>query len=137
MDVVGAMRGGLGARERSILDMKFSIIQTVQQARGQTVEQTVQMKLKNLGLDEYALEAHIRELMKLQGDRCALTGIPFQFKGDEADPNLLPSPDRIDSQGHYEPGNLQIVCRFVNFWKGASPNDEFMRLLMLVRGIEE
>jgi hypothetical protein len=127
----------LGARERSILDLKFSIIQTAQQSRGQTVERTVQMKVKDLGLDTYELEAHVRELMKMQGDRCALTGIPFQFKDDGADPNLLPSPDRIDSEGHYESGNIQIVCRFVNFWKAATPNDEFVRLLMLVRGLEE
>jgi hypothetical protein len=127
----------LGARERSIATMKYNIIQTVQQARGQTVERTVLMRLKNLGFDDQSLERHIRELMELQEDRCALTGIPFHFHDDEADSNLLPSPDRIDSQGHYEPGNLQIVCRFVNFWKRATPDDEFVRLLTLVRGQEE
>jgi len=126
----------LGARERAILNMKYSIIQTVQQSRGQTVERTIQMKLKDLGMDEYALEKLLRELMHLQGDRCALTGIPFNLT-DDPDPNLLPSPDRIDSQGHYERGNLQIVCRFVNFWKGKTPNDEFTRLLTLVRGMED
>jgi hypothetical protein len=47
---------------------------------------------------------------------------------------LLPSVDRIDSNGHYEAGNLQVVCQFVNFWKGSSDNEEFKRLLMLVRG---
>jgi hypothetical protein len=122
----------VGARERCIVNMKYSILQTVQQARGQIVDRSIQMKLKNLGIDEYALQACLEELMQTQGDRCALTGIPFQFDGD--DPNLLPSPDRIDSQGHYERGNLQIVCRFVNFWKGSSNNVEFLRLLALVRG---
>jgi hypothetical protein len=52
------------------------------------------------------------------------------------DKNLLPSVDRKDSNGHYEVGNLQIVCQFINFWKGDSDNEEFKRLLMLVRGLE-
>jgi hypothetical protein len=113
--------------------MKYSIIQTVQQSRGQTVVRTVQMKLKNLGMDEQALDRHIRELMEMQNDRCALTGLPFEFQADGVDSNLLPSPDRIDSDGHYETGNIQIVCRFVNFWKGSNKNDDFLRLLNLVR----
>lgn len=75
----------------------------------------------------------MRELLDIQGDRCALTGIPFHFHGPDADKNLLPSPDRIDSDGHYEVGNLQLVCRFLNFWKGATDNDEFIRLLAMVR----
>ena len=50
--------------------------------------------------------------------------------------NLRPSVDRIDSNGHYEHGNLQIVCQFVNFWKADSNNEEFKRLLMLVRSAE-
>lgn len=51
-------------------------------------------------------------------------------------PCRRPSLDRIDSDGHYEAGNLQVVCRFINFWKGASDDEEFRRLLELVRGIE-
>ena len=42
---------------------------------------------------------------------------------------------RIDSSGHYVRGNIQIVCRFINFWKGASDNEEFKDLLMLVRSV--
>jgi len=120
----------LGAREVSIAQLKYSIIQTAQQANGQIVQRSSQMKVKNLNLNEYELDTHIRELLRLQEDRCALTGIPFQFKGEHSDPNLLPSPDRIDSNGHYEIGNIQIVCQFVNFWKRATPNDEFMKLLV-------
>ena len=51
--------------------------------------------------------------------------------------NLLPSVDRIDSDGHYELGNLQLVCQFINFWKGSGNNEEFRRLLMLVRGEDD
>ena len=66
-----------------------------------------------------------------------VTGIPFHFHGPGADSNLLPSVDRIDSDGHYETGNIQIVCRFVNFWKSDTDDEEFRRLLMLVRGEDE
>jgi hypothetical protein len=85
-------------------------------------------------LDGRDLERLLKRLLDLQDNRCALTGIPFQFDG--ADHNLLPSPDRIDSQAHYADGNIQIVCRFVNFWKCSTPDDEFRRLLDLVRRVE-
>jgi hypothetical protein len=47
------------------------------------------------------------------------------------------SLDRIDSAGHYETGNLQVVCQFINFWKSDSDNTELQRLLMMVRGVEQ
>ena len=83
-----------------------------------------------------SLERLIAGLLDLQGNRCALTGIPFHFHGPDAEDNLLPSVDRIDSNGHYEASNIQIVCRFVNFWKRDTPDEEFRQLLMLVRGDE-
>ena len=128
----------LGARERSITNMRFSILNTVSQSRGQTVTRNIQMKVKDLGFDsEQALEAYLRERMKIQGERCALTGIPFHFHGNfGADRNLLPSPDRIDSDGHYAPGNIQVVCQFVNMWKSNTKNDEFLQLLTLIRNQE-
>lgn len=128
----------LGARERSITNMRLNILNTVSQSRGQIVTRTMQMKVKDLGFDsEQALEAYLRERMKIQGDRCALTGISFHFHGDfGSDKNLLPSPDRIDSDGHYAPGNIQVVCQFVNMWKSNTKNEEFLRLLTLIRNQE-
>jgi hypothetical protein len=123
----------VGGRDRSILDMRQSILNTVAQARGQLVDRTLQMKLKDLRIDPAALDKHLRELLDTQQDRCNLTGIPFHFAGEVSDQNLLPSADRIDSDGHYEPGNIQLVCRFVNFWKRNTPDAEFRRLLDLVR----
>lgn len=43
------------------------------------------------------------------------------------------SLDRIDSSGHYEQGNLQLVCKFINRWKGAAPNAQFLSLLNELR----
>ncbi|RWP81674.1 MAG: hypothetical protein EOR11_26615 [Mesorhizobium sp.] len=124
----------LGGREKSIIAMRLSVESTVKSANGQIVQRI--LKNKELRMTSAELEQLIGSLLDLQENRCALTGIAFQFLGPEADKNLLPSLDRIDSAGHYERGNLQVVCQFVNFWKSDSDNAEFQRLLMLVRGIE-
>ena len=52
-------------------------------------------------------------------------------------PTAIPSLDRIDSDGHYESSNVQLVCRFINLWKQAADDAEFRRVIMLVRGDEE
>ena len=124
----------LGAREKSIIAMRLSVENTVKASNGQVVERIIKNKELRMTRDE--LEATIAGLLDIQGNRCALTGIPFQFHGGGADKNLLPSLDRIDSNGHYEVGNLQVVCQFINFWKSDTDNEEFARLLMLVRGQE-
>jgi hypothetical protein len=124
----------LGGREKSIIAMRYSVENTVRNANGQTTLRI--LKNKELKMTPAELEKHIASLLDVQGDRCALTGIPFQFHGPDTDKNLHPSVDRIDSNGHYEIGNLQIVCQFINFWKSDSDNEEFKRLLMLVRGLE-
>lgn len=123
----------IGGQEKSVIAMRLSIEDTVRKSNGQIVERTI--KNKESGHSAQELEALLAELLDLQEKRCALTGIPFHFHGPNADSNLLPSPDRIDSHGHYVRGNIQIVCRFVNFWKGASDNEEFKELLMLVRSV--
>lgn len=125
----------LGARQKAIVGMRLSILHTVQNSNGQIVEKTV--KNKDTNLNPVQLDELLTLLLDQQENRCALTGISFNFHDPNADKALLPSPDRIDSNGHYEAGNLQIVCKFVNFWKGATENEEFKRLLMLVRGMDE
>lgn len=61
-------------------------------------------------------------------------GLQLQWEGESNDAELLASLDLIDSDGHYEADNLHVVCRFVNRWKGADPDEEFRRPLDLVRG---
>lgn len=119
-------------REKSIVAMRRSVEKTVRNDNGQTVERIV--KNKELRMTAAALTELLRSLLDRQGNCCELTKIPFHFAGPEADDNLRPSVDRIDSNGHYEAHNLQIVCRFVNSWKGDSDNEEFKRLLALVQG---
>ena len=125
----------LGGREKSIIAMRLSVENTVKNANGQVVQRI--LKNKELRMTSAELEKLIASLLDLQDNRCALTGLPFQFIGPDVDKNLLPSLDRIDSAGHYETGNLQVVCQFINFWKSDSDNAEFQRLLMMVRGVEQ
>lgn len=120
------------ARERSVWEMAQTVEETVKNALGPPVEKAP--KRKELRMSRQQLENHIKQLLKRQGDRCALTGIKLQFRREQADAQLLPSLDRIDSDGHYAVGNLQVVCRFVNHWKGSADDEEFRRLLSLVRG---
>ncbi|NIY96570.1 MAG: hypothetical protein HWE39_12405 [Oceanospirillaceae bacterium] len=122
----------LGAREKSIADIKYSVGKTVFNSNGQVVPTTV--KNKELRMSDAELDKLIRDLLTIQEDRCAITGLPFQFRGAQTDDNMLPSLDRIDSNGHYAKENLQLVCRFINFWKQASDDGEFRRLVGVVRG---
>lgn len=123
----GKVRTGDG-KAIALANMKYSILSTVQHSNGQTAEVTV--KNKGLKMLDRELEALLSRLLEQQKECCAITHLPFQYEGDK---NMLPSADRIDSSGHYEEANLQLVCRFINFWKQATPDDEFRRLIGIVR----
>ena len=118
--------------EKSIYEMVETTMGTVRSSNGQLVMLT--KKVKELWMSKTGLDAYVRALLEKQGGACALTGIKLQFRGDHEDEQLLPSLDRIDSNKQYEEGNLQIVCRFVNRWKSDTADEEFRRLLGLVRG---
>ena len=120
-----------GGEEIAIIDMRDMTLETVRNANGQTV--TTTRKVKELWMSPVALEEHLRHLMAKQERRCALTGLVFHFRNGKEYRQMLPSLDRIDSAGHYAVGNVQIVCRFVNRWKGAMPDEEFRDLLERVR----
>lgn len=104
--------------------------QTTKNSNGQLVERTI--KNKNLRFDKENLIKYLKKLLEESHYRCAITGLELQPKGP--DPQLMPSLDRIDSNGHYEADNLQVVARFINFWKRDTPDAEFRRQLALVRG---
>jgi len=103
--------------------------QTTKQSNGQAVYRTV--KNKELRLAKEALIAHLNNLLDETDHRCAITGLALQPNGP--DDQLRPSLDRIDSDRHYEVGNLQVVARFINNWKSDSKDSEFRRLLAIVR----
>lgn len=112
----------------AITRMMQSIRDTVKNSSGQQVLRT--MKDKKLLCPEPEMKAHLIQLMKEQQGLCAITRLPMHLDGNEnIDFDMLASADRIDSNGHYEIGNIQLVCRFVNFWKCAQENGRFLDLL--------
>ena len=118
-------------KELAAARMAEMMLQTVAQANGQTVDRRVKEKLTTL--DRQACERLILLKAGEQEDRCALSGLPLGYDGDCEDKELLASLDRIDSDGHYTPDNVQIVCRFINRWKGADDDLLTRRLLGLLR----
>jgi len=114
--------------------MRTSILNTVRNSNGQVVERIV--KDKQMLMDSSKLDELIRSRLELQQGKCNLSGLALHAHGPEADPNLLPCrPDR--QQPTLRTRQSPDSCRFINFWKGASDNEDFKRLLMLVRGVEQ
>jgi len=114
-------------KETAAMDMARTLLATVSQSNGQIAERRVKEKNTDLSSEEW--EALLLRMLGEQEDRCALTGLPLGYVGETDDLHLRPSLDRIDSKGHYTPDNVQIVCRFINRWKGADPDPLFRRLL--------
>lgn len=115
--------------EQRMADTAF---RTAQASNGQKVERTVKNKEVRFP-DRSALSAYIAGLLEIQEGDCALTGLKLDYNEDGGDPELYCSLDRIDSDGHYEEGNLQVVCRFANRWKSAGDDATFRRLIDVVR----
>ena len=105
---------------------------TTNQSNGQPALRTIKSKEMRFP-SRIALENYILALIDMQEGLCALTGLPLEFDERDGDCEFFCSLDRIDSRGHYEVGNLQIVCRFANRWKGADDDPSFRRLLEAVR----
>lgn len=121
-------------KEKSAAEMASTMLNTVANANGQVVERKVKEKTTALGRED--CEALILRLMGEQEDRCALTGLPLGYVGECSDKQMLASLDRIDSAGHYTPDNVQIVCRFINRWKGADDDVLVRRLISSIRSSE-
>lgn len=128
----GAKRS-LDARERAVVRMVTTAENTVRASIGPATLQTPKRK-RSLFTNPIEFRSYVTGLIELQDGRCAITEIPLQFDGEHDDSELVCSLDRIDSDGDYAPGNLQVVCKFVNRWKGAEADDSFRRLMDQVRG---
>ena len=122
-------------RQKAAWRMADTAMKTVAHSNGQQVLST--MKNKDLGFaSQIELEKYIIGLLDIQEGICALTDLPYYLDGDTEDRAMLCSLDRIDSSGHYARGNLQIVCRFANEWKGSRDNADFRRLIGAVRSVQ-
>jgi hypothetical protein len=77
---------------------------------------------------EYLLELHEK-----QAGLCALSDIPMTcelVKGTTCYTNA--SIDRMEAGGPYTPGNVQLVCRHVNSWRGIMPLSVFVSVCRAV-----
>jgi hypothetical protein len=119
------------AWQKTVWAIVDTVKNTINNSNGQIVERTV--KNKELRFTEDDLKAYIEALRESQEGLCAITSIPLQFVGEADDNQMIYSLDRIDSNGHYERDNLQLVCRFINRWKSDGDNAEFKRLITIVR----
>jgi hypothetical protein len=121
------------ARKKTVARMAMTAMQT---AKGSgTLSEVIKKNKEFRFRDQFDLERHIDDLLDFQEGLCALTGLLMGLDGEDGDPELRCSLDRVDSNGHYERGNLQIVCKFANRWKGDSDNTAFATLLEKVRSI--
>jgi hypothetical protein len=129
-------KGGLvtvfSPKQRAAVRMAETAGATAAGANGQQVLKTIKNKEVRFA-SQAALERYVLQLIELQDGLCAITGLALQYDGDDDDVEMLCSLDRIDSDGHYEEGNLQIVCRFANRWKSSSDDATFRRLIDAVR----
>ena len=64
-------------------------------------------------------------LWKKQKGKCALSGIKMTYIKGQNIVLTNVSPDRIDSDKHYEVGNVQLVCYVYNSMKGSFTMKEF------------
>lgn len=119
-------------REIAVWRMADTLKQTVANSNGQQVLRTV--KNKELRIPENELIPFLDALLTEQDGMCAISGLRLQYDKDADDPEMLCSLDRIDSNGHYEKDNLQIVCKFINRWKNSGDDGEFRRLIRVVQG---
>lgn len=116
-------------------DVAQQMMQTVKATCAQSgTSSTVLAKSKECRfISDHHFFSEVTALLTSANGRCALSRVQLDFNGVNAE--FSPSLDRKDSSGHYEPGNLQIVARFVNRWKSDMPDPQFMSLLEAVRSV--
>ncbi len=112
--------------------MASTAMKTTNASNGQVRETNVKSKEFRFS-SKLELEEYIISLIERQDGFCALTGLPLEMDERNGDSEFLCSLDRIDSDGHYEADNLQVVCRFANRWKGASDDYEFRRIFKIIQ----
>lgn len=119
------------SRQRTSVRMVDTALNTVSQSGSIAL---TQKKLKESGFKNKAeFEKYVDDLLMEQGQECALTNIPMILDDEAGNTEFLCSLDRIDSNGHYDRDNLQIVCKFVNRWKSNSDDNKFRELIAKIR----
>ncbi|MDR6265297.1 hypothetical protein [Roseobacter sp. N2S] len=118
--VRGAASGDL---RRALLIIAYRAERTTKQSGKET---TTISKWKEFGFESADTMAdYLETLYHGQSGLCALTRVQMTLAPGE----WCVSPDRVESDGHYTPDNLQLVANCVNMMKGSTPNAQFLAQL--------
>jgi hypothetical protein len=117
--------------EKTIWRAVKTVERTVAFADGSLDERV--RKIKNLTVSAIELREYLEELYRDQEGLCAATGLEMLLDDDEGSEEFRLSVDRIDSDGDYDPSNLQLLCQFANFWKGNSNDTRFKELIAILK----
>ena len=118
--------------EKTARRIARTMLNTVSSADGRETTRTPKIKKTDLS-EEDCIEL-VGLLYEQQNGVCAYSGLKIQLDGFEDDGEMLASLDRVDSEGHYTPENLQLVCRFINRWKSNDDHELFKRLIFKLKG---
>jgi hypothetical protein len=121
----------LSSLEKTIINAMLNIKGTVARADGRLIETVA--KIKKIVGNEEDFKRFLEHLYRQQEGLCALTGLKMLLLDDEGEDDFRLSVDRVDSAGDYTTSNVQLVCRFANFWKSASDNARFKQLIQVIR----
>ena len=83
------------------------------------------------GLEFSITPEYIQNLWEKSNKKCALSGIPIDWKGVPIN-EINASLDRIDSSKGYIEGNVQVIHKHINMMKQSYNNDYFIQLCMAV-----
>lgn len=114
---------------KALLTIAYRAERTTTQSGKET---TAISKWKEFGFQSAdAMADYLEILYHKQNGLCALTGVRMSLIPGE----WCVSPDRIASDGHYTPDNLQLVANCVNMMKGNTPNSQFLAQLEKIKKV--
>ncbi|UWS77817.1 hypothetical protein N1037_10970 [Phaeobacter sp. G2] len=131
---VAATSGGVRGAGATSKDLRKALLTIAYRAERTTKESgrenTTISKWKEFGFESAdAMADYLEALYHRQSGLCALSQVRMSLTPGE----WCVSPDRIASDGHYTPDNLQLVANCVNSMKGATPNSQFVAQLEKIR----
>ncbi|ARF11689.1 hypothetical protein Klosneuvirus_2_125 [Klosneuvirus KNV1] len=83
-------------------------------------------KHKKFKLEDTITLTQIKDLLKKQNNKCAISGIDFINSDVDRFPFRM-SVDRIDSSKGHTPENCQLICMAIQFGKSNKSNDETIK----------
>lgn len=94
---------------------------------------SIKDKAKRRNLEFSLSKEELYSYFEIQEEKCALTGVKLTFNiRKNKDYSGTASVDRIDSSKGYVKGNVQWVCKDINFAKQSLSQKDFIKMCELV-----